>query len=68
MALSDAARWKILNPEAGSALARARDYGIDLTLIARNVALNPQQRLEAVVRSQIMVRTLREIRENAKRA
>ncbi|HEV3157297.1 MAG TPA: hypothetical protein VGZ00_08120 [Candidatus Baltobacteraceae bacterium] len=66
MKLSDSARRKILNPEPGSALARARDYGIDLTLVARNVAMTPDERLDSAVRSQIMARTLREIRENAK--
>ena len=65
--LSEFALHRILSPAPGSALARARDYGIDLTLIARNVALTPEQCLDNAVRAQIMVRTLREVRENANR-
>jgi hypothetical protein len=57
---SEAAREKILNPEPGSALARARDYGIDLTLLLENLLLTPQERLEKVVRNQALLKTLRE--------
>jgi hypothetical protein len=61
------ARRRILNPEPGSALARAREYGIDLTLIARNISLTPEERLKNAVRSQAMARTLAEIRANTER-
>jgi hypothetical protein len=64
--LSDSARRKVLDPEPGSALARARDYGMDLTLIACNIAMTPEQRIESALRSQIMARTLHEIREKTK--
>jgi hypothetical protein len=61
--LNENARDRILNPPPGSALARARDYGIDLTLIAENIHLTPQQLLDKAARAQILLRTLREIRE-----
>jgi hypothetical protein len=65
--VNDEARRMILNPAPGSALARARDYGIDLTLLVRNVALTPQERLEKAVRGQNMARTLRAMRTKAQR-
>jgi hypothetical protein len=65
--LSEAARRKIVDPEPGSALARARDYGIDLTIIARNLTLSPSELLENVVRAQSLVRMTREIRKGAGR-
>jgi hypothetical protein len=58
---------KILDPAPGTALARARDYGIDLTFVAQAVASTPQERLERAVRAQDMARTLEEMRRNAKR-
>jgi len=33
-----------MNPEPGTALARARDYGIDLTLLVRNFELTHEER------------------------
>ena len=58
---------KIRNPPPGSALARARDYGIDLALIAAGVAATPQERLERAARAQIMARTISELRRKAER-
>jgi hypothetical protein len=63
--LNKGARDRILHPPPGSALARARDYGIDLTLIAENIQLTPQQLLDKAARAQILFRTLREMREKA---
>ena len=54
---------RILNPAPGSALARARDYGIDLTLLARNIALTDDERLQNAARNLQMARTLREMRD-----
>jgi hypothetical protein len=54
---------RILNPAPGSALARARDYGIDLTLLARNIALTHDERLQKAERNRRMARALREMRE-----
>lgn len=36
---------KLLNPRPGSKIAGARDFGIDLTLLVRNLKLTPEQRL-----------------------
>jgi hypothetical protein len=36
---------KLLNPKPGSKIAAARDYGIDLTLLAANLRLSPEERL-----------------------
>ena len=65
--LSQRAVQKILDPEPGSALAHARDYGIDLSLIAENVALTPDELLVKAEQSQELVRTVREIRDSAGR-
>ncbi|MEP7336351.1 MAG: hypothetical protein ABI977_01175, partial [Acidobacteriota bacterium] len=37
---------RFLNPAPGTAAARARDFGIDLTLTLACLRLTPQQRLE----------------------
>jgi hypothetical protein len=37
---------RFLNPAPGTAAARARDFGIDLTLTLANLKLTPQQRIE----------------------
>jgi hypothetical protein len=56
-------RERLLHPEPGSAIARARDFGIDLTQLARNVTLTPAQRLEKAARARRMAHTLREARQ-----
>ncbi|GAC1419389.1 MAG: hypothetical protein NVSMB64_28750 [Candidatus Velthaea sp.] len=44
----DERTWqRLLNPPPGSALARARDYGIDLTMLIRNAERTPEQRARA---------------------
>jgi len=60
--VSDDARRRILNPERGAALARARDYGIDLTVILHNMTLTPDELLDNVVRAQSFTRQVRQIR------
>lgn len=37
---------KLLNPKPGSKIAAAKEFGIDLTLIVRQLRLTPQQRLD----------------------
>ena len=37
---------KLLNPKPGSKIAAAKEFGIDLTLLVRQLRLTPQQRLE----------------------
>ena len=44
---------KLLNPRPGSKAAAAKEFGIDLTLLLKNLRLSPQQRidqLQAVMR------------------
>ncbi|MFM9903313.1 MAG: hypothetical protein ACKVQJ_01945 [Pyrinomonadaceae bacterium] len=37
---------KLLHPKAGSKIAEARDYGIDLTQIVENLRLTPMERIK----------------------
>lgn len=37
---------RILNPRPGSKVAAAKEFGIDLTLLLRQLNLTPQQRLD----------------------
>jgi len=39
---------KLLNPRPGSKIAEARDFGIDLTLIAERLRQSPQERIEGL--------------------
>ena len=61
MHVSDEARGRILNPEPGTALARARDYGMDLTLILRALESTPEERLERAMQAQALAREMRTI-------
>jgi hypothetical protein len=38
---------KLLNPQPGSRIAAARDYGIDLTQIVENLRMTPAERIKA---------------------
>ncbi len=42
---------QLLNPQPGSAAARARDFGIDLTLLIRRLELTPEQRADELQRT-----------------
>lgn len=46
MTFSKEQEERLLNPAPGTAAARARDFGIDLTLTIGNLRLTPQERLE----------------------
>lgn len=37
---------RLLNPKPGSKIAAAKEFGIDLTLLLRQLRLTPQQRLD----------------------
>jgi hypothetical protein len=63
MRLSDVARRRILDPAPGSALARAREYGIDLASIVTAVESTPEERLERAAGAQALVRMMRLARE-----
>ncbi len=48
-----------LNPPPGSKLAAAKEFGVDLTLLAENLRLNPQERIDKL---QGAMRFLNEVR------
>ena len=52
----------LLNPPPGSAAARARDFGIDLTLLIERLRLTPEERLNDLQR---VMRALEEMRKSA---
>ena len=49
----------IQHPPAGSKIAAARDFGIDLTLLVRKLELTPTARLQELAAAQGVVRELR---------
>lgn len=55
---------KLLNPRPGSKIAAARDFGIDLTLLVRQLRLTPQQRLEELQSSMKFVAELDKARRS----
>ncbi len=60
-------RLRVIHPAPGSALARARDYGIDLTLLYQNLMLEPDERLAKAGRNLRLVRALNDARERNRR-
>lgn len=54
---------KLLNPRPGSKVAAAAEFGIDLTLLLKNLKLTPQQRVDQMQR---VMRFHHEIREQGK--
>ena len=42
---------QLLNPQPGTAAARARDFGIDLTLLIRRLKLTPEERANELQRT-----------------
>ena len=49
----------LLNPPPGSAAARARAFGIDLTLLIQRLRLTPEERLRQLQRAMIELETMR---------
>ncbi len=49
----------LLNPPPGSAAARARDFGIDLTLLIQRLRLTPEERLRQLQRAMIEIEAMR---------
>ena len=49
----------LLNPPPGSAAARARDFGIDLTLVLQRLRLTPEERLRQLQRAMIEIENMR---------
>jgi len=54
---------KLVNPPPGSALEAARDFGIDLSLLAERLRLSPEERLRDLQR---VMRHLEQIRATAR--
>jgi hypothetical protein len=50
----------LLNPPPGSAAARARDFGVDLTLTLQRLRLTPDERLRQLQRAMIEIENMRE--------
>ena len=49
----------LLNPPPGSAAARARDFGIDLTLTLQRLRLTPDERVRQLQRAMIEIENMR---------
>ena len=49
----------LLNPPPGSAAARARDFGVDLTLTLQRLRLTPDERLRQLQRAMIEIENMR---------
>lgn len=59
---------KLLNPKPGSKAAAAQEFGIDLTLLVRQLRLTPQQRLDELQSSIKSVEGLIKARKKPVRA
>ena len=55
---------KLLNPRPGSKIAEARDFGIDLTLLVRQLRLTPQERIDELQSSMAFMAELDRARKN----
>lgn len=55
---TEAERW-LIEPRPGTAAARARDYGVDLSLTVSNLRLTPGQRIMELDKFQSVMRELR---------
>jgi hypothetical protein len=44
--MSRTAREKLMNPKPGSKIAAARDFGIDLSMLAENLRYTPAERIK----------------------
>jgi hypothetical protein len=58
---------KLLNPRPGSKIAAAKEFGIDLTLIVRQLRLTPEERLKELEQEMIVFEELdRQAKQNQK--
>ena len=55
---TDDERW-LIEPKAGTAAARARDYGVDLSLTVSNLRLSHEERVRQMDEFQAVIRELR---------
>jgi hypothetical protein len=56
---------RILDPEPGTALARAKAYGIDFTIVARNADEDDEARARRALRAFRAARAVRDARERS---
>jgi len=63
--MSSSAREKLLNPKPGGKIAEARDYGIDLTMLAENLHYTPAERIK---RNDQAVNSILKIEEAVRKA
>jgi hypothetical protein len=61
--MNEKAIEKLLNPPPGSKIAAAKEFGIDLTLLAVNLRLTPQERIDKL---QGMMKFVDEIQRQGK--
>ena len=55
---TEAERW-LIEPQPGTAAARARDFGVDLSLTVSNLRLTPEERIRQLDKFQADMRELR---------
>jgi len=55
---TEAERW-LIEPRPGTAAARARDFGVDLSLTVSNLRLTPEERIRQLDKFQADMRELR---------
>ena len=55
---TEAERW-LIEPREGTAAARARDFGVDLSLTVSNLRLTPEERVRHLDEFQAEMRELR---------
>lgn len=56
---------RLLNPKPGSKIAAAKEFGIDLTLLLRQLRLTPQQRLDELQSAMESVEGLNQARKKS---
>jgi hypothetical protein len=59
---------RLLEPTPGSAIARAKEFGIDLTLLNRRLKLTPEERLNELQQAMIDIEELRGAAAKARKA
>jgi len=55
---TEAERW-LIEPKPGTAAARARDFGVDLSLTVSNLRLTPAERVRQLDEFQAVMKELR---------
>lgn len=49
--MNEKAIEKLLNPLPNSKIAAAKEFGVDLTLLARNLTLTPEERIDEMLQA-----------------